>query len=825
MAFKFSNLSLSSGSGASHLDPDTAIIDDLVDDRMGDTAPHVRDEAASPRSEEDARLDEQVDALVARANFDPEADPSVVPSLRNGEAAFDAGGLALPDQTGHASQDEKATPETGELDPPLAGAVTGAAASAKPRAARRLSATPLLGRLPLKQQVNLLLAVITVGLTVALGSAAYDSRITNMVAAQNEVVGDALMHSQRIAKAAGIAVQGSTLAYDQLQDSVKYLTAAAGALTVGGDIGRQKVAAVQAPLQPSAQEFARVWADMAPNVSDVIGQEKVLVRFNQLAYQGRIAAQDLIDVNARALDAVRRAGTGSQDLLLLTQMDLHLRTIVGEMSRLMQTNDVRAEDAATLARNIEGFALMRAAAVDGSSNGMGPLRSSEARSVIQQSSSKADAFVKSALEAQRALPALDQARVAGRKVFFGSEKLTDTINTVRAAMTETRSERALSQWMVIGFGALALLGLVLLGKAYYDDSARKALEAEAQRAEAERLEQEAKRINDQNQAAILRLMNELQEVADGDLTVQATVSEDITGAIADSVNYTVEELRDLVGRINRTAAAVAEASGQAQITSSSLQAASDQQSREIRETGEAVLSMAAQIKQVSASASETAAVARQSLTAADRGRDAVQNAIVGMNGIRDQIQETAKRIKRLGESSQEIGEIIELISDITEQTNVLALNAAIQAASAGEAGRGFTFVAEEVQRLAEKSAEATRQISALVKAIQTDTHDAVAAMERSTQGVVQGTKLSDEAGAALSGIGQISKELADLIMRISRTTENQAESAELVAHSIQRILLVTEQTSEGTQQTAGSILQLSELARELKNSVSRFRVA
>jgi twitching motility protein PilJ len=432
--------------------------------------------------------------------------------------------------------------------------------------------------------------------------------------------------------------------------------------------------------------------------------------------------------------------------------------------------------------------------------------------------------VKSALEAQRALPALDQARVAGRKVFFGSEKLTDSISSIRSAMTETRAERAMSQWMVIGFGVLALLGLVLLGKAYYDDSSSKAQEADAQRAEAERLEQEAKRLNDQNQAAILRLMNELQEVADGDLTVQATVSEDITGAIADSVNYTVEELRDLVGRINHTAAAVAEASGQAQITSSSLQAASDQQSREIRETGEAVLSMAAQIKQVSASASETADVARESLTAAGRGRDAVQNAIAGMNGIRDQIQDTAKRIKRLGESSQEIGEIIELISDITEQTNVLALNAAIQAASAGEAGRGFTIVAEEVQRLAEKSAEATRQISALVKAIQTDTHDAVAAMERSTQGVVQGTKLSDEAGTALSSIGQVSQELADLIMRISRTTENQAESAELVAQSIQRILLVTEQTSEGTQQTAGSILQLSELARELKNSVSRFRV-
>ena len=430
------------------------------------------------------------------------------------------------------------------------------------------------------------------------------------------------------------------------------------------------------------------------------------------------------------------------------------------------------------------------------------------------------------LRARTGLPlnASTEGRNLSERSFLQGEQLGDAISAIRrdASFAGHDSTNLIG---MIGFAVLSIIGFLLLGKAYYDESWRQAAEAQEQRAEAERLEQEAKRINDVNQSAILRLMNELQEVADGDLTVQATVSEDITGAIADSVNYTVEELRDLVGRINRTAAAVADASNRAQMTSSSLQAASDQQSREIRETGEAVLAMASQIKRVSESAAQSAQVARQSLAAADTGRQAVENSISGMNGIRDQIQETAKRIKRLGESSQEIGEIIELISDITEQTNVLALNAAIQAASAGEAGRGFTIVAEEVQRLAEKSAEATRQISALVKAIQTDTHDAVAAMERSTQGVVEGARLSDEAGTALGGIGEVSRELADLIMKISRTTEDQAVSAEAVAQSIQRILLVTEQTSEGTQQTAGSILQLAELARELKNSVARFRVA
>jgi twitching motility protein PilJ len=371
---------------------------------------------------------------------------------------------------------------------------------------------------------------------------------------------------------------------------------------------------------------------------------------------------------------------------------------------------------------------------------------------------------------------------------------------------------------------VVLTGIGLV-RVHYQDVARRAAEADAQRAQAERLEREAKRTNDQNQAAILRLMNELQEVADGNLTLQATVSEDITGAIADSVNYTVEELRNLVSRINTTAELVAQASAKAQTISAGLQIASERHSREIRETGEAVLRMAAQIGDVSGSAAASARVARQSLGAAEQGRRAVENAIAGMNGIRDQIQETAKRIKRLGESSQEIGEIVELISDITEQTNVLALNAAIQAASAGEAGRGFTVVAEEVQRLAERSAEATRQIAALIRAIQVDTQDAVAAMERSTQGVVTGTRLSDDAGRALGEIGRVSTRLAEMIQAISGTTSEQAASAGTVAHSIQRILLVTEQTSRGTQQTAGSIVQLAELAQELKNSVSRFKVS
>ena len=340
------------------------------------------------------------------------------------------------------------------------------------------------------------------------------------------------------------------------------------------------------------------------------------------------------------------------------------------------------------------------------------------------------------------------AREAQASIVKDSEPLRKGLQDVKDRLSNSGGLNPLAL-LLIGLSILLLAGAAWgLVEVSLADQRQRAGLAEQQRGEAERMEREAKRVNDANQAAILRLMNELQTVAEGDLTQQATVTEDITGAIADSVNYTVEELRNLVAQVQGTASRVTHTTQQVESTSTELLAASDEQLREIRETGESVLQMATRINKVSAQAQQSAQVARNSLSAAESGLSAVQNAIGGMNAIREQIQDTSKRIKRLGESSQEIGEMTELISDITEQTNVLALNAAIQAASAGEAGRGFSVVAEEVQRLAERSGDATRQIAALVKTIQTDTADAVAAMERSTQGVVEGAKLSDNAGTA-----------------------------------------------------------------------------
>ncbi len=360
------------------------------------------------------------------------------------------------------------------------------------------------------------------------------------------------------------------------------------------------------------------------------------------------------------------------------------------------------------------------------------------------------------------------------------------------------------------FGLLLLVSLLLLFKTYTDETRQRATEAS--------------RVNSQNQNAILRLMNELGDLADGDLTVRATVTEDVTGAIADSLNYTTEEFRKLVTRITAAVEQMGGATRDAEAVSKGLLDATQKQANEIQGAGEAVELMARSIKEVDLSAARSAEVARRTLMVTEQGAQAVRNTISGMDGIREQIQETSKRIKRLGESSQEIGEIVDLISDITEQTNVLALNAAIQAASAGDAGRGFSVVAEEVQRLAERSAEATKQIGALVKTIQGDTHDAVAAMEKSTLGVVEGAKLSDVAGQSLREIEQVSNELATLINSISVSTQVQTDMAGEVANVMQDILQITVQTTEGTRLTANSIAQLSGLAVDLKDSVAGFRL-
>jgi len=330
--------------------------------------------------------------------------------------------------------------------------------------------------------------------------------------------------------------------------------------------------------------------------------------------------------------------------------------------------------------------------------------------------------------------------------------------------------------------------------------------------------------NRHNQDAILRLLDEMGDLADGDLTVSATVTEDITGAIADSVNYTIDALRSLVEQINSTTLQVASAAQETQATAMHLTDANEHQAQQITEVSAAITDMAGSIEQVSDNASQSSEVAKQSVSLAIEGNTAVKKAIHGMDTIREQIQETSKRIKRLGESSQQIGDIVELINDIAEQTNILSLNAAIQAAMAGEAGRGFAVVADEVQRLAERSSNATKQIDALVKTIQSDTSEAISSMEQSTSEVVSGAKLSQDAGTSLEQIEAVSHQLAELINNISANAKQQASAAVMTSENMSVIQEITLQTSTGTNESADAIGRLLELTNELRKSVSGFKL-
>ena len=338
------------------------------------------------------------------------------------------------------------------------------------------------------------------------------------------------------------------------------------------------------------------------------------------------------------------------------------------------------------------------------------------------------------------------------------------------------------------------------------------------------LMQQSQQERDSMQASIMKLLEEVTDVAEGDLTLEAEVTEDATGVIADSFNYMIQQLRGVVARVQETTLQVSASANEVQATAEHLAEGSTVQATQIVESSAAIDEMTVSIQQVSEHAALSATVAEQALANARQGTTAVQNTIQGMSRIRAQVQETAKRIKRLGERSQEIGAIVQLIGDIAERTSILALNASIQAARAGEAGRAFVVVAEEVERLAERASNATRQIANLVNTIQSETHEVVIAMEGSTGEVVQGSQLADQAGQALSEIESVSERLAELIQSISHASTQQARSSESLSKAMSEIAAVTQRTAAGTKQATGSINHLAVLADELRYSVSTFKL-
>lgn len=673
-------------------------------------------------------------------------------------------------------------------------------------------------------QQRMLAAALTAAVLLLLLVAGSAILRADRLAQQVAATGQSLMQSQRLAKSVSQALVGNVGAFAEVKESSDDLLRRVQGLANGDEsiklerVGGQYDAELAkiTPLVERADKSAK----------SVLAQQQILTQVGTALRSINRQSSDLLEMTETVASLKMQQNATLPEISAAGQLVMLTQRIGKSANEFLTVEGVSPDAVFLLGKDLNTFQEITRGLLDGSAqqrlpSSRDPQTREQLESILktyEQTRAQAGAILGN-------LQGLVSAREAQVTILTDSEPLRLDLTDLQDKLSSRTGIGAgtLVMLLVLSLAALALAAAI--GFVQVREGRERAAAAEAERLEAERLSSDAGRINSANQAAILRLMNELQTVAEGDLTQEATVTEDITGAIADSVNYTVEELRLLVGNVQSTATRVAQTTSTVESTSTELLAASTEQLREIRETGQSVLTMAERINGVSSQAQESATVARQSLQAASSGLQAVQNAIGGMNSIRDQIQETSKRIKRLGESSQEIGEITELISDITEQTNVLALNAAIQAASAGEAGRGFSVVAEEVQRLAERSADATRQISALVKAIQTDTQDAVGAMERSTQGVVEGAKLSDNAGTALSEIDRVSRRLADLIEQISQSASREADSANLVAANIQHIFAVTEQTGEGTRTTAQQVRELSHMAEELRQSVSRFKIA
>ncbi|WP_051235516.1 methyl-accepting chemotaxis protein [Marinimicrobium agarilyticum] len=564
-------------------------------------------------------------------------------------------------------------------------------------------------------------------------------------------------------------------------------------------------------LNSEFSAYAQVWNDVRENANTILTNRDTIVFLNEV---GQTLNETLPELQAEHNNIVEILieNDAPAEQVSQAQMQSWRAERIGRNVDKMLRGDAdasRAADQFNLDANIYGRVLT---AMQEGSEAMRitQITDEEAQESLAEIAELFDFVNSSIQEIFEGSPALLAALQANEALIDDAPILLEAVADISDKIAEQAPLRQPNNMTILALAVAAALCLAAIGILLYRGTRRRLLETAE--------------TNERNQNAILRLLDELADLADGDLTTTATVTEDFTGAIADSINFTIDQLRILVARINETAVNVSAAAQETQQTALHLAEASEHQAQEIAGASAAVNEMAVTIDQVSANAAESAAVAERAVSIATNGAKVVQNTINGMDTIREQIQDTSKRIKRLGESSQEIGDIVSLINDIADQTNILALNAAIQASMAGDAGRGFAVVADEVQRLAERSAAATKQIEALVKTIQNDTNEAVISMEQTTSEVVRGARLAQDAGVALEEIETVSNNLAELIQNISNAARQQASSAGHISNTMNVIQEITTQTSAGTGATAQSIGNLAEMAMDLRESVAGFKL-
>lgn len=613
--------------------------------------------------------------------------------------------------------------------------------------------------------------------------------------------GELRVLSQRIAKNATEAAAGKGEAFKLLKDARNDFEKRWNIL-VNGDESTSLPPSPEA-VKPQMDVVQQDWDGLRKNADSILASEQTVLSLHQVASTLAETIPQLQVEYEEVVDILLENGAPADQVAVAQRQSLLAERILGSVNKVLagdensvQAADSFGRDASLFGRVLKGMQEGNAAmSISKVTNAEAVDRLNEIAELFEFVSGSVDEILETS-------PDLFQVREAANNIFSVSQTLLDKASQL--------ADGSINLFAGYVLGALALASIILIGLVMVRETNR-------------RLAETAEK-NDRNQAAILRLLDEIADLADGDLTVAATVTEDFTGAIADSINYSIDQLRELVETINQTAVQVAAAAQETQSTAMHLAEASEHQAQEIAGASAAINEMAVSIDQVSANASESSAVAERSVAIANKGNEVVHNTITGMDNIREQIQDTSKRIKRLGESSQEIGDIVSLINDIADQTNILALNAAIQASMAGDAGRGFAVVADEVQRLAERSSAATKQIEALVKTIQTDTNEAVISMEQTTSEVVRGARLAQDAGVALEEIEKVSKTLAALIQNISNAARQQASSAGHISNTMNVIQEITSQTSAGTTATARSIGNLAKMASEMRNSVSGFKL-